>query len=111
MGSLGGAWLAAVAGLGGMRDHGGALTFAPRLPAALRGLTFRLTYLGRLLQVEVDHRRATYTCLEGAPLDIAHHGETVTVGPDSPVSRPVPALPPRDRPAQPPGREPIRRGP
>jgi hypothetical protein len=33
--SLAGAWIAAVAGFGGMRDHGGRLTFAPRLPAAL----------------------------------------------------------------------------
>src|SRR6266511_5566073 len=29
--SLAGAWLAVVAGLGGMRDHDGKLTFAPRL--------------------------------------------------------------------------------
>ena len=30
--SLAGAWIALVAGFGGMRDHGGRLTFAPRLP-------------------------------------------------------------------------------
>jgi alpha,alpha-trehalose phosphorylase len=112
MGSLAGAWLAVVAGLGGMRDHGGALSFAPRLPPALRGLTFRLTFLGRLLQVEVDHRQATYSLQQqGAPLDVTHYGESITVGPDAPVSRPVPTLAPVDRPTQPPGREPIRRGP
>jgi alpha,alpha-trehalose phosphorylase len=33
--SLAGAWLAAVAGFGGMRDHDGNLTFAPRLPPRL----------------------------------------------------------------------------
>ena len=32
--SLAGAWIAAVAGFGGMRDHDGELTFAPRLPPA-----------------------------------------------------------------------------
>ena len=32
--SLAGAWIAAVAGFGGMRDHGGQLSFAPRLPGA-----------------------------------------------------------------------------
>jgi alpha,alpha-trehalose phosphorylase len=112
MGSLAGAWLAVVAGLGGMRDHGGALSFAPRLPPALRGLTFRLTFLGRLLQVEVDHRQATYSLQQqGDPLDVTHYGESITVGPDAPVSRPVPTLAPLDRPTQPPGREPIRRGP
>ena len=31
--SLAGTWIAAVAGFGGMRDHGGQLTFSPRLPA------------------------------------------------------------------------------
>ena len=30
--SLAGAWIVAVAGFGGMRDHDGALSFAPRLP-------------------------------------------------------------------------------
>ena len=34
--SLAGAWIAAVAGFGGMRDHDGELTFAPRLPRAAR---------------------------------------------------------------------------
>jgi len=109
IGSLAGAWLAVVAGLGGMRDHGGALSFAPRLPAALRRLAFRLTFLDRLLQVEVDHRQATYTLRQGSALDVTHHGETVTVGPDSPVTRPVPALKAVERPLQPPGREPARR--
>ena len=36
--SLAGAWWTAVAGFGGMRDHGGELTFAPRLPDQLTKL-------------------------------------------------------------------------
>ena len=40
--SLAGTWIAAVAGFGGMRDHDGALSFAPRLPQALTRLAFRL---------------------------------------------------------------------
>jgi alpha,alpha-trehalose phosphorylase len=109
IGSLAGAWLAVVAGLGGMRDHGGALSFAPRLPPALRRLTFRLTFLGRLLQVDVDHREVRYTLVQGPALAITHHGEPVTVAPDGPLTRPVPAAPAGERPGQPPGREPIRR--
>ena len=35
MASLAGSWIAAVAGFGGMRCHGGELSFRPRLPAAL----------------------------------------------------------------------------
>ena len=38
--SLAGTWIVAVAGFGGMRDHGGALSFAPRLPQRLTRLAF-----------------------------------------------------------------------
>ena len=51
--SLAGAWIAAVAGFGGMRDHDGKLTFAPRLPPRLERLAFRLSFRGSLLKVEV----------------------------------------------------------
>ncbi len=34
--SLAGAWIAAVCGFGGMRDHGGSLSFTPRLPGCAR---------------------------------------------------------------------------
>src|SRR5262249_57744129 len=59
--SLAGAWLAAVAGFGGMRDHGGQLTFAPRLPGAITRLKFRLRFCGQRLNVEVRSERATYS--------------------------------------------------
>ena len=40
--SLAGACIAALAGFGGLRDHGGTLSFAPRLPQALTRLAFNL---------------------------------------------------------------------
>src|SRR5207244_10716872 len=75
--SLAGAWLAAVAGLGGMRDHDGELSFGPRLPQALSRLSFRLAFRGRLLKVEVHHGHAVYTLLDGDPLAVGHHGEAL----------------------------------
>jgi alpha,alpha-trehalose phosphorylase len=105
--SLAGCWLVAVAGFGGMRDHGTTLDFSPRLPAQLTRLCFRLTYRGRLLRVTVSGTEAHYELLDGAALDIGHHGEQVTLeGPGSPVARPIPPAPARPCPAQPPGREP-----
>jgi len=104
--ALAGAWLAAVAGFGGMRDYDGELSFAPRLPPALRRLVFHLTFRGRLLSVDVDHRQAVYTLLRGDALDVQHHGEQVTVAPDAPVARPLPATPQLEPPVQPPGRAP-----
>jgi alpha,alpha-trehalose phosphorylase len=107
--SLAGAWIAAVAGFGGMRDHGGSLSFAPQLPQQLSRLVFRLCFRGRRIQVEVDHRQARYSLLQGDSLDVAHHGTTFTLVPDEPVARPLPKPPVRETPVQPPGRAPARR--
>ena len=69
--SLAGAWLVAVAGFGGLRDHGDVLAFAPRLPAPLTRLSFRLLYRGRRLCVEVNPEQARYELLAGEPLERA----------------------------------------
>jgi alpha,alpha-trehalose phosphorylase len=108
--SLAGTWIAAVAGFGGMRDHGGELTFAPRLPQRLERLTFRLLFRGRRLKVEATKAEATYVLLDGEPLEIGHHGATITVSTTEAVTRPIPAPPDRPTPTQPLGRAPARRG-
>jgi alpha,alpha-trehalose phosphorylase len=108
--SLAGTWIVAVAGFGGMRDHDGRLSFAPRLPEAITRLAFRLGFRGRRLLVEVERQRATYSLLEGSPLEISHHGEPLTVA-GRRVVRPIRAAPAREAPSQPPGRAPLRRRP
>jgi alpha,alpha-trehalose phosphorylase len=107
--SLAGSWLVAVAGFGGMRDHGETLAFAPRLPSRLTRLTFRLIYRGRRLRVVVSSDSARYELVEGEPLELLHEGETFTVEPGSPQTLPVASPPRRPRPEQPPGRSPPRR--
>ena len=72
--SLAGAWLVAVAGFGGLRDHGETLDFAPRLPATLSRLRFRLAYRGRRLRVDVQADTALYELLDGDPLEVRHYG-------------------------------------
>ena len=109
--SLAGAWIAAVVGLGGMRDHDGQLSFAPRLPERLSRLTFRLCFRERRLRVDVDHRQGRYSLQRGDALQIAHHGEALTVSQEQAVTRPIPAPTPREEPTQPPGRAPARRRP
>jgi alpha,alpha-trehalose phosphorylase len=115
--SLAGAWLALVAGFGGMRDHGdtsqagGLLTFCPRLPGAISRLSFRLVYQGRRLSVAVTGAEATYELREGEPLAIEHHGSRVTLHLGHPESRPIPPLVAGPAPSQPSGRVPIRRTP
>jgi alpha,alpha-trehalose phosphorylase len=108
--SLAGAWIAAVAGFGGMRDHDGKLSFAPRLPARLGRLTFRILFRGRRLKVEVTRAEAIYTVLDGPALEIAHHGETLEISSNAAVTRAIPPAVERPAPEQPPGRAPARRG-
>jgi alpha,alpha-trehalose phosphorylase len=111
MASLAGGWLALVCGFGGLRDFGGRLRFAPRLPEPLDRLHFRLSFRGRCVSVEIHTEEATYSLESGDPLEIEHHGDAITISTDEPVTRPIPRAPHRARPRQPPGREPRRRVP
>jgi alpha,alpha-trehalose phosphorylase len=109
--ALAGAWIAAVAGFGGMRDHEDVLSFAPRLSQRLRRLSFRLSVRGQRLVVAMDHERAVYTTDGSEPLAIVHHGTPLTVTSSGPVSAPIPVARSRPAPQQPAGRAPVRRVP
>ncbi|OIV36587.1 family 65 glycosyl hydrolase [Mangrovactinospora gilvigrisea] len=111
LGALAGTWMAIVAGFGGMRDHDGRLTFAPRLPRQLRRLTFHMCFQGSRFEVQLTPEEASYRLISGDPVKTAHHGEIITITADKPVTRPVPPCPPRQAPAQPTGRAPQRRTP
>jgi alpha,alpha-trehalose phosphorylase len=106
--SLAGAWIVAVAGFGGMRDHDGELRFAPRLPRAITRLAFRMTYRGSRFAVEIGQDEAAYELLEGPELSVTHHGEDILIT-AGPVRRPIPPAPQGPEPAQPAGRAPRRR--
>ena len=107
--SLAGAWIALVGGFGGLRHQDGTVAFAPRLPQALSRLSFTILIRGRRLRVEATHTAATYYIADGKPLEILHYGEEVQLSPGHPKVRPIEAAPPRPRPSQPPGREPVAR--
>src|SRR5881398_634100 len=87
--ALAGAWLAAVAGFGGMRDHDGYLSFAPSLPPRIARLSFGLFLRGRLLKVEATKGEATYRLDRGDPLEISHWGEPITVSTEAAVTREI----------------------
>ena len=107
--SLAGAWIAAVAGFGGMRDHGGELSFAPRLPQRLTRLTFGICFRDSRLRVEVDQTHARYSLRQGQSLGITHHGRSLTVTANRPVRRPIPDIVAGPTPRQPLGRVPTQR--
>ncbi len=115
MASLAGAWIALVAGFGGLRDHDGVPSFEPRLSSRLSRLEFSLQWCGMRLRVDVRSHQTTYALHHADPdaaLELRHYGEPVRVTCAKPVTVPNPPpranLPPVE---QAPGREPLLRLP
>ncbi|MFJ7147341.1 glycoside hydrolase family 65 protein [Streptomyces sp. NPDC100445] len=104
--SLAGTWMALVAGFGGMRRDGDGPRFAPRLPERLSRLAFHVQFRGRRLRVEIGADKATYALLDGPPLTIGHHGESLTISTDEPAVRAIPPMARRAAPEQPAHRAP-----
>jgi alpha,alpha-trehalose phosphorylase len=92
-----------------MRDHGGELSFAPRLPQRLTRLAFGMRFCGRQLKVEIEHGHADYSLRQGSSLRIVHHGRAIEVPEHEPVRCPIPAIAVGEAPRQPRGRRPARR--
>jgi len=108
MASLAGAWMALVAGFGGMRAASGTLSFSPHLPSGLSELRFRLRYRGRKLKVTISAERAKYELIDGEPLVLIHHGREFKLG-KKPSEHDIPAVKAGPSPEQPPGRTPYSR--
>ncbi len=85
--STGGVWMALVYGFGGMRDHGGQLSFDPRLPTGWRSLAFTLRFRGRTLRVTLAGTRLTLLLADGEPLEVTVRDEPVTLHAGQPVDR------------------------
>jgi alpha,alpha-trehalose phosphorylase len=105
MASLAGAWMALVAGFGGMRAGAGMLTFSPRLPEGISRLRIRLRYRGRKLLVTITPGRARYELLDGEPMAVVHHGEEFELG-KRPSEHDIPNVKAGPRPEQPAHRTP-----
>jgi len=131
--SLAGAWLGLVCGFGGLRDHEGQLSFAPRLPPGLNRLTFTVRWHGHKVRVETTDDTARYTMPATPPgqrrpgglvdqqaadqpdgratVTFRHHGRSHVLRPDAPLELGIPALePPGPAPRQPAGRRPFGQG-
>ncbi|MGI8760303.1 MAG: glycoside hydrolase family 65 protein [Jatrophihabitantaceae bacterium] len=108
--SLAGAWLAVVAGFGGMRDHGGFLSFCPQLPPGWRRLSFRLRWRDVRIRVSVERGHVDYELASGPDegVEIVHAGKALTLHTGTVERRDVELVEPlTKRPRQPEGRAPI----
>jgi alpha,alpha-trehalose phosphorylase len=105
--NLAGVWLGLVAGFGGMRDHDGLLSFAPRLPPGWTRLRFGVQWRKQRLRVDITPGEATYEVADGESITLRHHGTELTVAPGQSSTL---TIPPVITPApvhQPPGRAPL----
>jgi alpha,alpha-trehalose phosphorylase len=102
--SLAGAWSAAVAGFGGLRDHGDSLSFCPKLPDEITRLAFRICYRAATLAVEIKPSSATYSLIAGPPVEVGHYGSAVQLTADGPATLPIPRTARREPPPPPPNR-------
>jgi alpha,alpha-trehalose phosphorylase len=108
---LAGTWLALVAGFGGMRDHDGKLTFAPRLPETLNGLAFSVRWHQIKVRVQIGRDSATYSIEDGigTTLELSHHGDPFVVSVEQQVTLPIPPITPHTPvPSPPAGRAPVK---
>ncbi|HXQ78556.1 MAG TPA: glycosyl hydrolase family 65 protein, partial [Gemmatimonadaceae bacterium] len=106
--ALSGVWLGVVAGFAGMRDHGDTLSFAPRLPRALKGISFQMMYRGRRIRIELTQDAARYVLVEGDPLAVSHDGSPFELSVDTPVTLACPEPVALEPVSPPPGREAVR---
>jgi alpha,alpha-trehalose phosphorylase len=72
--SAGGVWTALVSGFGGMRDHGGELSFDPRLPADWPSLSFPLQWQEAMLQVTITRDELRVHVRAGDPVTFTVRG-------------------------------------
>jgi alpha,alpha-trehalose phosphorylase len=108
--SLAGAWLGLVCGFGGMRDHDGQLSFAPRLPPAITRLSFAIRWRGSKVRVVATKDHACYSVEDGPDthLRLLHHGVAFTIDASAQVELEIPPMTPlTSRPGQPAGRTPM----
>lgn len=87
--STGGVWNALVHGFAGLRDHGGTITFDPRLPVEWNAMEFPLNVRGSQLRVRLEKETLGLTVLSGDPLEVTVRGDRFTVAVDEPVEVPL----------------------
>jgi alpha,alpha-trehalose phosphorylase len=85
--AMAGTWMGVAYGFGGMRVSGGALRFAPTLPAQWQHYQFKIELRGTQLQVRVDRERVEYTLLQGDALGFSHRGRQVALTRAAPLAR------------------------
>ena len=73
--SAAGVWASMVSGFGGLRTDGDLLIFNPTIPAKWNSYSFKLSYGGALIKVEVNKEYATFTIESGPEIKVKIYGQ------------------------------------
>jgi len=78
--SIAAAWMNIVYGFGGMRSDGSILSFAPSIPKNWDGYSFRVTYFGTVIHVEVEKNTVSFRAVNGKSIRIKVYDEIIEIG-------------------------------
>jgi len=79
MAAMGGGWMSLTYGFAGMRTHKDQLSFRPKIPGNWPSYSFRLSFRGCLIEVEVAKEGVQYTWLSGNSITLKHEGTDITL--------------------------------
>jgi maltose phosphorylase len=88
--SIAAAWVNIVYGFGGMRSDGDMLLFNPSIPAVWGSYSFRVMYLGAVLEISVTRENTTIRTVNGIEAEVKIYGSVYMAGPQR-ITIPLPA--------------------
>jgi len=77
--NMAGTWMCVVNGFAGMRAYEDGLYFNSYLPEEWEGYSFKVTYKGRLIKVEVDKSGVKFELLEGNEIEITSKEKKISL--------------------------------
>lgn len=83
--SIAAAWMNIVYGFGGMRSDGEVLSFSPSIPSGWEGYSFRISYRGHVILVDVNKETVSLQTMDDTLIPIDVYGETIQLGKESKV--------------------------
>ena len=83
--AMAGTWMSVVNGFAGMRVYDGELSFDPYLPEKWDSYKFKITFKGRIIEVEVKKNETTYNLLSGIEIEFKHCDQLVTLTADQKI--------------------------
>ena len=85
--SIAAAWMNIVYGFGGMRADGEELSFTPSIPKQWDGYSFRISYGGDIILVEVSKEEVSFVTVHGRNILVRIYGENILLGNEKYVIR------------------------